>query len=291
MTFSIVARSADGRSWGVAVASKFLAVGSAVPAAAAGVGAIATQSFANTAYKPQALAAMAAGLSAAETLESLLAADPDREQRQVGVVDAEGRSATFTGSGCYGWAGGVARDGAAIQGNILTGPEVVAAMDEAWMSSDPAAPLEVRLLAALAAGDAAGGDSRGRQSAAVHVVRRDAGYGGFDDVAVDLRVDDHPRPVDELLRLRGLHELYLTASTPGERIPVTAELRAELDLRALGLGRADFAAWVGAENYEMRVADDLTWIDVRVLAMIRGVGLPRVPAQCAGTGVDRRTAS
>jgi uncharacterized Ntn-hydrolase superfamily protein len=269
MTFSIVARSADGESWGVAVASKFLAVGSAVPAAAAGVGAIATQSFANTAYKPQALAALTAGLSATDTLASLLADDPDREQRQVGIVDAAGGAATFTGSGCYGWAGGVAGEGYAIQGNILTGPEVVAAMQEAWSSSDPGAPLEVRLLAALAAGDAAGGDSRGRQSAAVHVVRRGAGYGGFDDVAVDLRVDDHARPVDELLRLRDLHELYLTASTPDERLPLTPELLAELDARAASLGRADFAAWVGAENYEMRVADDLTWIDSRVLAIIR----------------------
>jgi uncharacterized Ntn-hydrolase superfamily protein len=269
MTFSIVARSADGESWGVAVASKFLAVGSAVPAAAAGVGAIATQSFANTVYKPQALAALSAGLSAAETLESLLAADDDREQRQVGIVDGAGGSATFTGSGCYAWAGGATAAGYAIQGNILTGPEVVAAMESAWLASDPGAPLEVRLLAALAAGDASGGDSRGRQSAAVHVVRRGAGYGGFDDVAVDLRVDDHPAPVGELLRLQGLHELYLTASTPDERLPITPELRAELDERAVALGRADFAAWVGAENYEMRVADDLTWIDPRVLAILR----------------------
>jgi uncharacterized Ntn-hydrolase superfamily protein len=269
MTFSIVARSADGESWGVAVASKFLAVGSAVPAAAAGVGAIATQSYANTAYKPQALAALSAGLTASETLASLLAADDDREQRQVGVVDPQGGSATFTGSGCYAWAGGANGPGYAIQGNILTGPEVVAELERAWLSSDAAAPLEVRLLAALSAGDAAGGDSRGRQSAAVVVVRRGAGYGGFDDVAVDLRVDDHPDPVGELRRLRDLHELYLTASTPEERLPVDGALRAELDARAVALGRADFAAWVGAENYEMRVADDLSWVDPRVLEIIR----------------------
>lgn len=269
MTFSIVARSDDGESWGVAVASKFLAVGSAVPAAAAGVGAIATQSFANTAFKPQALAALAAGLTAAETMESLLAADDDREQRQVGIVDARGGSATFTGSGCYGWAGGLSGAGYAIQGNILTGPEVVGEMERTWLASAPADPLEVRLLAALAAGDAAGGDSRGRQSAAVYVVRRGAGYGGFDDVAADLRVDDHPQPVAELQRLRGLHELYLTASADDERLPITPELRAELDARAVALGRADFAAWVGAENYEMRVAEDLTWIDPRVLEIIR----------------------
>jgi uncharacterized Ntn-hydrolase superfamily protein len=272
VTFSIVARSADGESWGVAVASKFLAVGSAVPAAAAGVGTIATQSYANTAYKPQALAALAAGLSASETLSSLLAADDDREQRQVGIVDAQGGSATFTGSGCYAWAGGVNGAGYAIQGNILTGPEVVAEMERAWLASAADAPLEVRLLAALAAGDAAGGDSRGRQSAAVYVVRRAAGYGGFDDVAVDLRVDDHPHPVEELRRLRDLHELYLTATDPDDRLPVTPELRVELDARAVTLGRADFAAWVGAENYEMRVAEDLTWIDPRVLAILRAAG-------------------
>ena len=274
MTFSIVARSADGASLGVAVASKFLAVGSAVPAAAAGVGVIATQSFANTAYKPQALAALTAGLSATATLDSLLAADPDREQRQVGIVDAGGGAATFTGSGCYGWAGGVTGPGYAIQGNILTGADVVGAMEQAFLGSDPAAALEVRLLAALAAGDAAGGDSRGRQSAAVYVVRRGAGYGGFDDVAVDLRVDDHPAPVDELVRLRGLHELYLTATSEADRLPITAELRTELDARAVRLGRADFPAWVGAENFEMRVAEDFTWIDPRVLAIIRDASEP-----------------
>lgn len=270
MTFSIVARSSDGESWGVAVASKFLAVGAAVPAAAAGVGAIATQAYANTSYKRRGLAALAAGGTADQTLALLLDADDGRDDRQVGIVDAHGAGATFTGSACYAWAGGRAGAGYAIQGNILTGPEVVEAMETAWLGSDHSAPLGARLLAALTAGDAAGGDSRGRQSAALLVVRAGAGYGGFDDVAVDLRVDDHSQPVLELGRLLDLNELYLTASTESERVVVTPELRSELEQRALALGHRDFTAWVGSENYEMRVADDLAWIDARVLDIIRG---------------------
>jgi len=270
MTFSIVARSGDGASWGVAVASKFLAVGVAVPAAAAEVGAIATQAYANTSYKRRGLAALADGRTAEQVLAHLLDADDGRDDRQVGVVDALGGAATFTGSSCYAWAGGRAGAGYAIQGNILTGPEVVEAMEAAWLSTDDSTPLAARLLAALNAGDAAGGDSRGRQSAALLVVSAGAGYGGFDDVAVDLRVDDHSQPVVELARLLDLNDLYLTASTEDERIVVTPELRDELEKRALALGHRDFTAWVGSENYEMRVDDDLAWIDVRVLGIIRG---------------------
>ena len=275
MTFSIVARSApdgpDGReSWGVAVASKFLAVGAAVPAAAAGVGAIATQAYANTSYKRRGLAALADGLTAEQVVRHLLDADDGRGDRQVGVVGAHGEGATFTGSACYPWAGGRAGAGYAIQGNILTGPDVVDAMEAAWLRSDESAPLAARLLAALGAGVAAGGDSRGRQSAALFVVAAGAGYGGFDDVAVDLRVDDHSQPVVELARLLDLNDLYLTASTDDERVVVTPELRDELEKRALALGHRDFTAWVGSENYEMRVDDDLAWIDVRVLDIIRG---------------------
>ncbi len=188
----------------------------------------------------------------------------------MGIVDAHGGSATVTGSACYPWAGGHAGAGYAIQGNILTGPDVVDAMQAAWLGSDESAPLATRLLAALAAGDAAGGDSRGRQSAALLVVSASAGYGGFDDVAVDLRVDDHSQPVIELARLLDLNDLYLTASTADERVVVTPELRDELESRAVALGHRDFAAWVGSENYEMRVDDDLTWVDVRVLGIIRG---------------------
>ncbi len=270
MTFSIVARSADGESWGVAVASKFLAVGSAVPAAVAGVGAIATQAEANVAYKGQSLAHLDDGATAAVALQRLLEDDPGRDHRQVGIVDLDGNAATHTGSACLDWAGGVTGDGYAIQGNILAGEEVVEAMQAAWDTSDDDAPLARRLLAALTAGDDAGGDRRGRQSAAILVVQDGAGYGGLDDIAVDLRVDDHADPVTELARLLELNDLYLTASTDEEKVPVTPELEQELAERATALGARDFTSWVGAENFEMRVAADGSWVDEKVLDILRG---------------------
>ena len=273
MTFSIVARSADGQSWGVAVASKFLAVGSAVPAAVAGVGAIATQADANVAYKGQALAHLDDGATASVALQRLLEDDDGRDHRQVGIVDVDGGAASHTGHACLEWAGSVTGDGYAIQGNILTGPEVVEAMESAWLASSPDAPLARRLLEALSAGDAAGGDLRGRQSAALLVVEDGAGYGGLDDIAVDLRVDDAASfggtPIRELARLLDLNDLYLTASTEDEKVPVTPELEAELEELARAAGARDFAAWVGTENYEMRVATDGTWIDARILEIIR----------------------
>src|SRR4051812_2262000 len=269
MTFSIVARSLDGQSWGVAVASKFLAVGSAVPAAVAGVGAIATQADANVAYKGLALAHLDDGATAEVALQRLIEDDEGRDHRQVGIVDLDGNAATHTGPACLDWAGGVTGAGYAIQGNILTGSEVVEAMEAAWLASPEDAPLADRLLAALAAGDDAGGDSRGRQSAALLVVREGAGYGGLDDVAVDLRGDDHTTPVQELSRLLGLNDLYLTASTEEEKVPVTPELQTELEELARAAGARDFQAWVGTENYEMRVAADGSWIDTRILEIIR----------------------
>jgi uncharacterized Ntn-hydrolase superfamily protein len=269
MTFSIVARSADGESWGVAVASKFLAVGAAVPAAVAGVGAIATQASANVAYKGLALSHLDDGATASVALQRLLEEDEGRDHRQVGIVDVEGGAASHTGSECLEWAGGVIGDGYAIQGNILVGSQVVEAMERAWQESDEDAPLARRLLAALAAGDEAGGDARGRQSAAVLVVREGAGYEGLDDVAVDLRVDDHATPIPELVRLLDLNDLYLTASTDEEKVDVTPELAAELEGLARAAGARDLQAWVGTENYEMRVASDGSWIDRRVLEIIR----------------------
>ena len=275
MTFSIVARSDDGESWGVAVASKFLAVGSAVPAAVAGIGAIATQADANIAYKFLALAHLDEGATAQVALDRLLEDDEGRDHRQVGIVDSDGNAATHTGSECFDWAGGVTgrsgvSGGYAIQGNILTGPDVVEAMEAAW-SETVDQPIERRLLAALAAGDRAGGDSRGRQSAALLVVRDGAGYGGNDDTAVDLRVDDHAQPVTELARLLDLNDLYLTASTPDEQVPITEDLREELESLARAAGKDDFHAWVGSENYEMRVDAGPTpaWIDRRILDIIR----------------------
>lgn len=270
MTFSIVARSADGESWGVAVASKFLAVGAVVPAAVAQVGAIATQADANVAYKGLALAHLDEGATASVALVRLLEEDPGRDERQVGLVDVDGGAASHTGHACIDWAGHVTGEGYAIQGNCLAGPDVVEAMELAWKATSPDDPLSERLLLALTAGDAAGGDKRGRQSAALLVVRDGAGYGGGDDIDTDLRVDDHPAPIEELTRLLDLNALYLTASTEDEKVVVTSELEAELTTFAQGQGHPDFATWVGTENYEMRVAPDLAWIDQRVLDIVRG---------------------
>jgi uncharacterized Ntn-hydrolase superfamily protein len=268
VTFSIAARSDDGQSWGVAVASKFLAVGGAVPAARAGVGAVATQAEANVRWKRDALALLADGVPATEVVRRLVSQDARAAHRQLGVVDSSGASASHTGESCLDWAGGIATAGVAIQGNILAGPDVVAAMKAAWDES-AAQELPHRLLATLAAGDAAGGDRRGRQSAALYVVREGAGYGGLDDVAVDVRVDDHPDPVTELRRLLDLNDFYLTAPPEEDRVPVDTGLAAELDALARERGHADFAAWVGTENYEMRVAEDGSWVDRKVLGLLR----------------------
>lgn len=273
MTFSIVARSRDGTAFGVAVASKFLAVGAAVPAAAAGVGAIATQANANLAYRPEGLAQLREGRSASLTLETLLAADDKRETRQAGVVDVAGAAATFTGSECHSWAGGMTGEGYAIQGNILTGPEVVAAMEDAWRSTGAEAPLARRLLAVLQAGDAAGGDRRGRQSAAMFVVTPEGGYGGGSDVLVDLRVDDHATPVDELERLLDLHDLYFGKPDLDALLDLSGELGDEVRNRLADLGHVDddldvaLAGWAGIENYEERLVPGK--IDPLVLAKLR----------------------
>jgi uncharacterized Ntn-hydrolase superfamily protein len=268
MTFSIVARSDEGDSWGVAVASKFLAVGSAVPAAVAGVGALATQADANVAFKGLGLAHLDDGATAEVALQRLLEEDDRPDDRQVGIVDVEGHAASHTGRGCMHWAGSRTGDGYAVQGNILAGEEVVLAMEESWRDGAEQ-PFAHRLLAALRAGDEAGGDRRGRQSAALLVVREEAGYGGHDDIAVDLRVDDHADPVTELARLLALNDLYLTASTEEEKVSVSPALAGELDERARALGFPDLHTWVGTENYEMRVADDGSWIDERVLQALR----------------------
>ena len=273
MTFSIVGHSqaepdSGAAAWGVAVASKFLAVGNAVPAAVAGVGAVATQADANVAWKGIGLSLLDEGATASVALQRMIEEDDKRDHRQLGMVDSEGGAATYTGTSCLDWAGGLAEDGVAIQGNILVGPQVVEEMKRAWDDS-AGEPLARRLLAALAAGDAAGGDRRGRQSAALLVVSEGAGYAGLDDVAADLRVDDHPDPVQELGRLLDLNDFYLTASTEAEKVTVTPELAEELDELARAAGHPDLMAWVGTENYEMRVADDGSWIDERVLEILR----------------------
>jgi uncharacterized Ntn-hydrolase superfamily protein len=265
MTFSIVARSADGTQWGVAVASKFLAVGAAVPAARYGVGAIATQSYANLAYKHDGLHLLNRGLSAQEVIDKLTAADELRDQRQVGIVDKSGHAATFTGDACNAWAGGRTGDGYAAQGNILTGPEVVDALAEAFEGN--AGPLAHRLYQALLAADRAGGDRRGRQSAALFVVSENGGYGGGSDVLVDVRVDDHEDPVPELGRLLDLYDLYFGKPDPDTLLPLTGELLDEVQTRLGRLGYESLDAWAGVENYEERIVKDL--IDPVVLEKLR----------------------
>jgi uncharacterized Ntn-hydrolase superfamily protein len=265
MTFSIVARSSDGTQWGVAVASKFLAVGAAVPAARFGVGAIATQSYANLAYKQEGLDLLQEGMSAKEVIDALTTADDLREQRQVGIVDKDGHAATFTGTACNAWAGGRTGDGYAAQGNILTGPEVVDALAEAFEGN--AGSLAHRLFQSLLAADRAGGDRRGRQSAALYVVSENGGYGGGSDVLVDIRVDDHEDPVPELGRLLDLYDLYFGKPDPDALLPLTGELLDEVQTRVGRLGYENLEAWAGVENYEERLVEDC--IDPIVLEKLR----------------------
>lgn len=216
-TFSIVGHDPDERSWGVAVASRFLGVGGLVPWARGGVGAVATQSLANMGFGPDGLDLMEAGRSAQETLDRLLEQDEQAPLRQVGMVDQQGRAATFTGVECIEWAGGITGQGYAIQGNILTGPDVVENMEKAFLSA--AGELGDRLYAALAAGDQTGGDKRGKQSAALYVAKPHGSYGGTTDRYIDLRVDDHADPVTELGRLLRMHRLYLGTDNKDEHVP------------------------------------------------------------------------
>ena len=201
-TFSIVAYDPETGELGVAVASRVLAVGYIVPWAEPGVGAIATQALANVSYGPEGLKLLKEGLSPEEVIQRLTEADTGRESRQIGIVDAQGRSAAYTGSGCQPWAGHRTGPNYSVQGNILVGPEVVDTMAKTFEHTK--GPLAKRLLAALLAGDQVGGDRRGRQSAALLVVREHGGYDGVGDRLVDLRVDDHPQPVQELARLYDL---------------------------------------------------------------------------------------
>jgi uncharacterized Ntn-hydrolase superfamily protein len=278
VTFSIVARSDDGESWGIAIASKFLAIGAASPAAVAGVGAISTQADVNVAHKFVALAHLDDGATAQVALDRLLDDDPSPESRQVGIVDSDGSAATHTGDFCFPWAGGTTgrtgeRGGYAVQGNLLTGPEVVDAMERAWLEGGHLT-FEHRLLTALVAGDEAGGDRRGRQSAALLVVREDAGLGGHDDTAVDLRVDDHTSPVAELTRLLDVHDLHRVPSSPEEQVPVDDTLLSALQARAHADGHEHIAEWVAHQDLTLRVAPGLrpAWIDRRVADLLHPPG-------------------
>ncbi len=264
MTFSIVAYDPDRREWGVATESKFLAVGAVVPWAQAKAGAIATQSYANTSFGPKGLALIASGLSAHEALDRLLAEDEGREHRQVGMVDRAGNAATFTGKECLAWAGGFTGKNYAVQGNILVGEETVKAIAAGFETAK--GELADRLVAALQAGQRAGGDRRGQQSAAVLVVRENGGYAGFNDRYIDLRVDDHARPIERLLTLLDLHHLYFGKLDPASLVPIDAKIARELQriakqsqqYRGPINGRYDEAtrqaveALIGVENLEDR---------------------------------------
>lgn len=280
MTFSIIAFDPVNGDLGVAVQSKFPNVGVSIPFAKAGVGAVATQSFCNTHFASKGFGLLENGASAAQAVEILTADDAKRDYRQLGIVDARGRAANFTGARCFDWAGGLTANNCAVQGNVLAGPNVVSEMMRVFNATPGA--LAERLLAALAAGQAAGGDRRGQQSAALLVVREGGGYGGHSDRYVDISVYDHPTPIAELERLFAIHRLTYFRSEPDVLVPADALITRELQqiLQARGFYRGplhgvfdnptrsalqDFMGW---ENYDERIRDD-ELIDLEVLADIR----------------------
>jgi uncharacterized Ntn-hydrolase superfamily protein len=266
-TYSICACDLEAWQWGVAVQSKFLAVGCIVPWAEPLVGAVATQAWANPRYGPEGLALLREGLPAEDVVERLTSADEDCAQRQLGVVDGGGRAASYTGDECNAWAGH--RTGAcyAAQGNILVSGETVDALAVTFEATE-GRPLVERLLDSLDAAQEAGGDSRGQQSAAILVVGPEQGYAGLSDVFVDLRVDDHERPLEELRRIFGIHQELFGKTPRSEWIEVDAELRAELGERLARLGFERLADWAGEENLEERVEGEDA-IDPFVLERLR----------------------
>ena len=307
MTYSIVARDPETGDLGVAVQSKFLAVGAVVPWARADVGAIATQAFANVAYGTDGLALLADGHPADEVLQRLVAADDQREHRQVGVVDARGRAATHTGNDCFAWAGGRIGENFAAQGNILADVTVVDGLADTFLAGGQ--PFPELLVACLAAAEAAGGDRRGRESAALLIVRDGGGFGGGNDRWVDLRVDQHDDPVGELGGVLAFQRLYYDHPQPADLVPLdeatATEIRALLEQigggpggrfatiyrrmsgeppeddphPAVGEPRAfpanwdeawqlALTEWMDVENLEARMAAP-GWVDPRVLEILR----------------------
>jgi uncharacterized Ntn-hydrolase superfamily protein len=271
-TYSIAACDLEASQWGVATQSKFLGVGSVVPWAEPHVGAIATQAYANPRYGPDGLALLREGLSAEEVVDRLTSADEEREHRQLGVVDAKGGSASFTGSECMDWAGGRTGPGYAAQGNILVSAETVDAIAETFERT-AGKRLAERLLDCLDAAQAAGGDRRGQQSAALLVVERDGGYAGLSDSVVDLRVDEHERPLEELRRIYGMHQAIFGKTPERFWLDVDTALADELRDRLGRLGYdgdlgESFFAWAGKENLEERV-DGVERVDPVVLEELR----------------------
>jgi uncharacterized Ntn-hydrolase superfamily protein len=271
-TYSIVACDLEASQWGVATQSKFLGVGSVVPWAEPQVGAIATQAYANPRYGPEGLALLREGLSAEEVVERLASGDEGRDHRQVGVVDGKGGSATYSGSQCMEWAGGRTGPCYAAQGNILVSAETVDAIAETFERTT-GAPLAERLMDCLDAAQAAGGDRRGQQSAALLVVERDGGYAGLSDSVVDLRIDEHERPLEELRRIYAMHQAIFGETPREEWVEVDDALAQELRDRLGRLGYEDdlgesFFAWAGKENLEERV-DGVERVDPVVLEELR----------------------
>jgi uncharacterized Ntn-hydrolase superfamily protein len=270
-TYSIAACDLEAGQWGVATQSKFLGVGSVVPWAEPGAGAVATQAYANPRYGPEGLALLRKGLSAEEVVERLTSADEGRDHRQVGIVDREGRAATYSGAECLDWAGGRTGNCYAAQGNILVSAKTVDAIAETFEASS--GPLAERLLTCLDAAQAAGGDRRGQQSAALLVVERDGGYAGLSDEVVDLRVDEHPRPLEELRRIYVLHQAIFGTTPEDEWLAVDDDLGTELRERLARLGYEGelgeaFFHWAGNENLEERV-DGVERVDPVVLEELR----------------------
>lgn len=262
------------------MASKFPAVGAVVPWARAGVGAVATQALANTGYGPRGLDLMAGGLPAEDTIRKLTASDKEREQRQVGLVDVHGGAASYTGSACMEWCGGLTGRGYAIQGNLLTGVEVVQQMEHTYLEARGELP--ERLLAALQAGSRAGGDRRGKQSAALYVAKEKGGYGGHNDRWIDLRVDDHLNPIARLSELLELQRLYFSKSPKSGRVKLQGPVVKDIQTIMKGLGyytpvdgqygdatREAFRVFIHNENFEDRADPDAGWLDEPVLAYLK----------------------
>ena len=271
-TYSIAACDLDAGQWGVAVQSKFLAAASVVSFAEPEAGAVATQAYANPRYGPDGLAQLRDGASAEEAVRRLTEADDGREHRQLGIVDRAGRSATFTGRECLDWAGGRTGPGYAAQGNILVSGATVDALAETFEGS-AGRPLAERLLSCLTAAQEAGGDRRGQQAAGLLVVQRDGGYAGLSDVVVDLRVDDHPTPIEELRRIHGIHELLFGHTPRDDWLKIDDALGREIRERLAGLGYEGELSdtlfrWAGTENLEERM-EGSEFIDPVVLDELR----------------------